>query len=158
MSRLEGRAFDFYLRLSDEDKKSFNTIKKELLKEFKKGYKDREKAISKLASRSQSEDASPQTFAYHIQELVKLVYPSFDEDALKTIAKDYYTKGVHPRMQVALKSLSNFNSLDVKVLANETTRLTTTGIESLMSKKEINAVLSQSQILIVWLTLSLTRS
>ena len=134
-SRLEGRAFDVYLRLSDEDKKSFDTIKQELLKEFEKGHMDREEAISTLASRSQNEDESPQTFAYHIQELVKLAYPSFDEDILKTIAKDYYVKGMHPRMQVALKSLSNFDSFDITALANETTRLTTAGIQSFMSKK-----------------------
>ena len=134
-SRLEGRAFDVYLRLSNEDKKSFDRIKQELLKKFEQGHMNREEAISKLASRSQNEDESPQTFAYHIQELVKLAYPSFDEDVLKTIAKDYYIKGMHPRMQVALKSLSKFNSLDIKALANETTRLTTAGIESFMSTK-----------------------
>ena len=48
--RLEGRAFDVYLRLSDEGKKSFGTIKGELLKEFEQGHTNREEAISKLAS------------------------------------------------------------------------------------------------------------
>ena len=38
-------------------------------------------------------------------------------------------------MQVTLKSLSNFDSLDIKILANETTRLTTAGIESFISRK-----------------------
>ena len=39
-------------------------------------------------------------------------------------------------MQVALKLLSNFDSLDLKALGNETTRLVTAGIESFMLKKE----------------------
>ena len=38
-------------------------------------------------------------------------------------------------MQVALKSLSNFDSFDIEALANETTRLTSARIESFMSKK-----------------------
>ena len=87
-SRLEGRAFDVYMRLSEEDKKDAEKIKGELLKEFEKGNQDRETAIHELNNRKRKPDESAQTFAFKIMELVKLAYPTFNEDTHKTIGKD----------------------------------------------------------------------
>ena len=128
-SRLDGRAFDVYLRLSDDDKKSFNRIKEELLKEFQRGNQDREVAIHELSSRSRLPQEAPQTYAFKLIELVKLAYPTFPENVQLTIAKDFFIKGIHPEMQVALKSLSNFTECDTTALSRETVRLELAGVK-----------------------------
>ncbi len=134
-SKLEGRAFDVYLRLSAADRKDVNKIKFELLKEFEHGNLDRDAAIVELNNRRRNSDESPQTFAYKIIALVKLAYPSFDEKTRKTIAKDYFLNGVHPKMQIALKSLPCFTEADIDKLATETMRLQLAGINSFASTK-----------------------
>ena len=133
-SKLEGRAFDVYMRLSSADRKQVDKIQSELLKEFEKGKLDREIAVHELNSRRRKPDESAKTFAYKIIELVKLAYPSFDDNTRKTIAKDYFLKGLHPKMQIALKSLPNFNDADVDKLTTETMRLQLAGIDSFASE------------------------
>ena len=44
-SKLEGRAFDVYLRLGDEDRNNVAKIQKELLVEFERGNVNREEAL-----------------------------------------------------------------------------------------------------------------
>ena len=132
-SRLEGRAFDVYMRLSDQEKSDVSAIKAELLREFERGNQDRKVAIIELSNRTRKQDESTQTFAFKFQELVKLAYPTFDESALDTIAKDYFIKGLHPKMQVALKSWSDFTKANINQLTSETTRLQLAGIESFAS-------------------------
>ena len=133
-SKLEGRAFDVYMRLSTADRKKVDKIQSELLKEFERGNLDRETAIVELNNRRRKPDESAQTFAYKIIELVKLAYPSFDDNVRKTIAKDYYIKGLHPKMQIALKSLPSFNDADIDKLTTETMRLQLAGIVSFASE------------------------
>ena len=132
-SRLEGRAFDIYMRLSDEDKKDVSTIKAQLLKEFERRRQDREEAIYELSHHTLPADESVQTFAYKLIELVKLAYPSFEDNVQEAIAKDYVVKGLHQDMQVALKSLENFSSSDINLLATEETRLRPAGINCLIT-------------------------
>ena len=55
-SRLVGPAFDVYMRLSDEKKKSFDEIKAELKKEFERGQLNREEALSVLQNRSRGSE------------------------------------------------------------------------------------------------------
>ena len=50
-SKLEGRAFDIYMRLSSEDRKNAEKLKSELFKEFETGNADREEAIVVLGNR-----------------------------------------------------------------------------------------------------------
>ena len=50
-SKLEGRAFDVYMRLSPTERNDINKIKSELLKEFEKGNQNREIAIFELNKR-----------------------------------------------------------------------------------------------------------
>jgi len=64
-SKLEGRAFDVYMRLPTADKKDASKIKSELLKEFESGNVDREAAIVDLNNRRRKSDESPQKFAYN---------------------------------------------------------------------------------------------
>ena len=141
-SKLEGCAFDVYIRLSTADRKKVDKIQSELLKEFERGNLDRETAIVELSSRRRKSDESPQTFAYKIIELVKLAYPSFDDSTRKTIAKDYYLKGLHPKMQIVLKSLPSFNDADVDKLTSETMRLQLAGIDSFASENNQKCVMS----------------
>ena len=126
-SRLEGRASDVYLRLSEADKKDPDKSKDKLMKEFELGNQDREIAIHELSSHTRHQDESPQTFAFTIQELVKLAYPTFDlnwpTQSRQTVAKGYFAQGLHQKMQIALKSLTNFSTASLNDLAKETTRL-----------------------------------
>ena len=112
-SRLEGCTFEIYMRLGSSDKKNPEKLRDELLKEFERGNQDREVANNELASRTRSSDESPQKFAFKIQELIMLAYPTFDANTCNTIAKDYFVKGLHPKIQVALKSLPEFVSASI---------------------------------------------
>ena len=55
-SKLQGPAFDVYLRLPEEDKKNVDKVTKELLAEFEKGQLNREEAIQELAKRSRARE------------------------------------------------------------------------------------------------------
>ena len=138
-SMLVPPALDDYMRLSDDDRKDYSKIEEALRKEFQKGQLNREEAIHILATRKQQPDETPQTFAYKVVELVKLAYPSFANDVRLTIAKDYYLRGVHQDMQVALKSGSNFEASDVHALAVETVRLELAGIRSFSETAKASA-------------------
>ena len=129
-SRLDGPAFDVYMRLSTEDRKKVDKIKEDLLKEFEKGKLNREEAISELSRRSRKQGESALTYAYKLMELVKLAYPNFDDEARATLAKDYFVHGLHPQMQTGLKSMEKFETNDIKTLAGETTGLQLAGIKS----------------------------
>lgn len=74
--RLEGRTFDVYLRLSDDDKKDVSKLKADLLNEFECRKQNREIAMAELSNCTRQQDESPQTFAFKIWELIKLAYPS----------------------------------------------------------------------------------
>ena len=127
-SKLVGHAMDVYLRMSDEDQKDPAKVKTELLKEFERGQLNREEAISELDRRKRASGEAVETFAYKIVELVKLAYPSFPEDARKSLAKDFFVRGLSSEMQVALKSNSDFATMEVKALATETVRLELAGV------------------------------
>ena len=77
-SRLEGRAFDVYMRLSATDKKDVDKVQTEFMNEFELSNQDREMAMYEWTTRRRKQGESPQTFIYKIMELVKLAYPSFD--------------------------------------------------------------------------------
>ena len=132
-SKLEGRAFHVYMRLHAADKKSVEKIQKELLEEFEHGNQNIEVAIFELNNRKREKDKSPQTFVFKLFELVQLAYPSFEDDALRTIAKDNFIRGVLPNMQVALKSFPDFATASIDKLAAETSRLQIAGIYSFAS-------------------------
>ena len=129
-SKLEGPAFNVYLRLSEAEKKDVEKIKEELMKEFQLGNQDREKAMQELTNQHRKPGESPQAFAFKIMELVKLAYASFDNANQDTIAKDYYMQGIHSKMQTALKAMPNFAEFSITDVAKETVRLQLAGIES----------------------------
>ena len=142
--KLEGRAFDEYMCLADTDKKDASKIKNDLLKEFQVGSQDREEAINKVTTHRRKAEESPQTFAFKIMELVRLAYPSFDKTNQDTIAKDYCMKGIHPKMQIALKSLPKVSELLINDVAKETVRLQVAGIESYSAPHVANSYMSMA--------------
>ena len=95
--------------------------------------------VAAIKDYKQQNEETPQTFAYKILELVKLAYPTFEDNVRLTIAKDYYMKGMHMGMQVALKSWGNFETSDVHALAVETVRLELAGIKSYSSTAQASA-------------------
>ena len=129
-SCLEGQAFDVYLRLSDDHRKDAKQVKKELLKAFEWGQRNRDEALQELTTRSRKKDESALMYAYKISELVKLAYRSIEEQAKGIIAKDYFVRGLHPEMQKALKSNEKFSSNDIKALASEVVCLEIASIKS----------------------------
>ena len=139
-SRLEGPALDLYLRLSTEDRKSADRIKEELLKEYERGNRDREEALSELSSRRRKDAEAAQTFAFKIQELVRLAYPGFTVAAQETISKYFYMKELHTDMLLAIKSIPTFSTADLKTLIDETSRLELAGVRSVTTKKVICAI------------------
>ena len=120
-SRLHGRAFDVYMRLEGTERADVNKLKSELRREFEKGRLDREAALNELAVRRRLPGEAPATFAYKVGELARLAYPSFDENGRNTIAKDYFVRGLHTTMQIALKSDADFIKRDIITWAAEVT-------------------------------------
>ena len=130
-SKLDGCALDLYMRLTDAEKKSPNRIKEELLKEYERGNRDREEALTQLMSRSRKATEPLLTYAFKIEELVKLAYPDFTDAPRQIIVKDFFVKGrLHADMQLAMKSLPTFTSSDLKTLVAEACRLETAGVNS----------------------------
>ena len=88
MKRL-GPALD--MRLTDEEKKFFETIRDELFKEFERGQLNRDEALRQLEQRNQLSNETALAYAYKIIELVKLAYPTFQAQVrLLSIAEDLF--------------------------------------------------------------------
>ena len=66
-SRLEGPAFDVYLRLDQDDRKNINKLKDELLKESESGRRNKEEAVCTLTKRYRKQRESAHTYAYKIK-------------------------------------------------------------------------------------------
>ena len=142
-SCLQGNALDCYMRLSDEDKVDVEKIKSELFTEYEIGRRDREQAVMEFANRSRLINEPAETYAYKLQQLASLDYPDFDNAANGVIVKDAYVRGIHPNLQLQLKSLEKFATADFKALVLETNRLEVTGVRPTLStrpKDYINAV------------------
>ena len=129
-SRLEGPAFDVYLRLDQDDRKNVDKLKEKLLKEFERGRCNREEAVSTLSKRYRRQGESAHTYSYKIRELIKLAYPDFEKAAQSTLAKDQFVRGLHADMQMALKCMENFKDCDITALADHTVRLEIARIKS----------------------------
>ena len=129
-SNLNPPAFDVYMRLSDDEKKDPNAIKRELLKEFEKAEINREEALKELNNRRLLSEESLDTFSYKILALVKLAYKDFTANVQATIAKDYLIKALSTEMQVAVKSIANYESKTIQDLVKEITRLEVAGVKA----------------------------
>ena len=141
-SRLEEPAFNVYLRMSDDDKKNIETIKTELRKQYETGNRDREEALSLLHSCHRNENESTEDYAYRIKRLVRLAYPTFADANQQVHEKYVFLHGLHPEMQVKLKGLSNFDTIDMKTLVDTTVRLEIAGVKTVVHKfkEEMNAI------------------
>ncbi len=111
-------------------------------KEFERGRQDRDTAIFELNNHKRKPDESYQTFAFKIIELIKLAYPTFDDNTRKTIAKDYFIKGLHSKMQIALKALPHFEKANIDILTTEANRLQLAGIQWFTSDNNQHCMMS----------------
>ena len=122
---LNGVAFNVYGRLFADDKKDPEKIKEDFLEEFSCEERNREAALHSLMTSIRIKDESAQAFAYKILRLVQLAYATFGEATRKTIAKDYFVKGLSTNLQVAS---TTFAQMDINAVTDETTRLEIAGI------------------------------
>ena len=140
-SKLSKGAFQVYRRMTEDDKKDFDKIVAELLKEYKRGSRDREAALQKLKEVTHGPGTSIFTHAFEIQELVKLAYPEFNDASCQALSKDFFIKSLHEDMEIALKSkYQNFKDIDVATLTKETDRLTLAGVKVFKRPTTIHAV------------------
>ena len=133
-SRLEEPAFNVYMRMSEEDRKDIEKIKTELRSQYQVGNRDREEALSLLGAAQRTEEETAKDFAFRITELVKLAYPKFDAASQQVHEKDAFVKGCHPDMQMKLKTIENFDALDMKGILDNTVRLEVAGVKSVVRK------------------------
>ena len=89
-SKFEERAFDVYMRLQHEERISELKMKMELLKKFERGIQNREEASYELNNTKRKLCESAHTYAYHLMELVKLAYPTFES----TVATCYLSSKI----------------------------------------------------------------
>ena len=127
-SKLVGNAMDVYLHLTGDDQKDPAKVKAELLKEFERGQLNREEAITELEDRKRLAGESAETYAHKISELVKLAYPSFDDGVRRSLAKDYFVRGLSSELRLAVKSVQGFSDMDIKAVAEEVVRLELAGV------------------------------
>ena len=141
-SRLQEPAFNVYMRMSEEDRKDVEKIKTELKKQYEVGNRDREEALQLLSSAQRKQGETAQDFNFRIGELVKLAYPTFDHASRLVHEKDAYVRGLHPDMQMKIKTLENFTTLDMKGIVDNTVRLEVAGVKSACKpiKEEISMV------------------
>ena len=117
-------------------------IKTELKKQYQTVKKDREEALSQLSSRLRKDGETLQDFAFYISELVGLAYPSFAVADREIHEKDYFIRGLHPEIQLRLRTLENFSTLSMKDLLENTIQLEIAGVKSTLVKikTEVNEV------------------
>ena len=129
-SRLDGPAFECYARMSKEHQKDPAVVVDELKQEFVKAERDRDTAIHELTGRSWRAGESPASLAHDVCRLAKLAYPGFDADALDTIARDCFLKGLPPELRVALRRDPQTTTKKFQDLAAEVVRLQLAGVGS----------------------------
>ena len=116
--KLRDAAFNVFLRMEEEDKKDFEKVKAALYKEFKKEERNREEAVAQLSRRKRLANETIPTFTYHVTQLVKYAYPSFDAGHKDKLAKDNFVNGLSETMQLWLKSSPGFSAKTVKEAAD----------------------------------------
>ena len=118
-SRLDGPAFECYARMSEEQQKDPAVVAEELKQASVKPERDRDTAIYEITGRSWRPGESPASFAHDICRLAKLEYPGFGADALDTIARDCFLKGLTPELRVALRRDPQIKTIKVQDLAQK---------------------------------------
>ena len=141
-SRLQEPAFNVYLRMSEDDRKDIEKIKTELKKQYELGNRDREEALLLLSAAERKEEETAKDYAFRISQLVKLAYPTFSAANMEVHEKDAFVRGHHPDMQMKLKTLENFSTIDMKGILDNTVRLEVAGVRAVSKKfkEDINTV------------------
>ena len=138
-SRLEEPAFTVYMRMPDTDKSDIKKIEAALKKQYETGDRDREQALSLLNARLLKEGESLEDFAFAISRLVKLAYPTFSLTDQNIHEKDAFVGGLHPDLQMNLKTLPDFKTMTYKLVVDNAIRFQVAGVKSCM-KKNVDTV------------------
>lgn len=134
-SRLEEPAFNVYMRLTDDEKKDVAKLKAELRKQYETGNRDREEAMSLLSSLFLKEDESLPDFAFQVKRLVKLAYPRFSANDQQIHERDAFVRGLHPDMQLKIKTMANFATLSTNQLVDSAMTFEVAGVKTCMKKQ-----------------------
>ena len=121
-SQLELPAFNVYLRMSADDQKDVAKLKAELKKQYEAGNVNREEAQSLLNLRIRKDGEPIKDYAFEIKRLAGLAYPTFSTQNVDIITKDYFVKGLHPEMQLKIKSLEKFSTAGTDDLVEDAVR------------------------------------
>ena len=128
--KLQGAAFNVFLRMSDDDQKDLKKLKTELFKEFKKEERNREEAVTELSRRKRQTDETIPTFAYKLTQLVKYACPTFDDEHRNKLSKDYFVNGLSETMQMWLKSSPDFSTKSLKEVTDLAASFEIAGVKS----------------------------
>ena len=81
---------------------------------------------------------------------MKLAYPTFSEDNKLVNEKDAFVHGLHPDMQMKLKTLENFATLDVEGILTNAVRLEVAGVKPYTKVKcEVNTVMNETHLIVL---------
>ena len=118
----------------------------ELRNQYEVGNRDREEALQLLAAAQRKEEETAKDFTFRINALVKLAYPTFDDASKAIHEKDAFIRGLHPDMQMKLKTLTYFATLTMPAILDHTVRLEVAGVKSVSKKlkEEMNSIDEQS--------------
>ena len=115
-------------------RKDIANIKQKLRKQYESGNRNREEALNLLAACLGNEGETAPDFAYRISELVRLAYPEFSDAYRNLHEKDVFVRGLHPEMQIKLKALETFSTMDMTRLLEHTVRLEVAGVKTFSKK------------------------
>lgn len=127
-ARLDGPAFESFARMDEGDQKDPDKVAAHLKREFVRGERDRDVAMTELGERKWRERESAAAFAHDVMRLTTLAYPDFPQEARETIQRDNFIKGLTPAMRVAIRSEKANATKTVQDLAEEVTRLEIAGV------------------------------
>ena len=114
--------------MSDDDQKNPDKVAEQLRKEFIKGETDREVAMTQLSERRMNDGESPAQFAHEVRRLAKLAYPGFNAEALMTVTRDSFVRGLLEELRLEIKKDRRHSTEDVSSLTDEVKGLQLAGV------------------------------
>ena len=125
---LDGPAFECYAHERRTPKRLSSGCRRAQAGVCQSRERDRDTAIHELTGRSWRPGESPASLARDICRLAKLAYPGFGADALDTMARDCFLKGLPPELRVALRRDPQTTTMRVQDLAAVFVRLQLAGV------------------------------
>ena len=99
-------------------------------KQYERENREREEALQLLASVQYRQQDIAKDLAFRIGMLVKLTNPTIENASQQLHVKNAFVRGLHPEIQMKVKTLENFAALDMNLLLDHTVRLEVAGMKS----------------------------